>query len=86
MIIRVISSAALMAHQIPLIPSYKWKEIIEYSALIDLRIYHCCIFVWVCSISEKDLFFYKINEENKTVIVYAVVDGRQDYLNIIRGL
>ena len=44
MIIRVISSAALMAHQIPLIPSYKWKEIIEYSALIDLRIYHCCMF------------------------------------------
>lgn len=53
MIIRVISSAALMAHQIPLIPSYKWKEIIEHSALIDLRIYHCCIFVWVCSISGK---------------------------------
>ena len=35
---------------------------------------------------KKDLVFYKINEENKTVIVYAVVDGRQDYLNIIRGL
>ena len=32
------------------------------------------------------LVFYKINEEKKTVIVYAVVDGRQDYLNIIRGL
>ena len=29
---------------------------------------------------------YKVNEEKKTVIVYAVVDGRQDYLNIIRGL
>lgn len=54
MIIRVISSAALMAHQIPLIPSNKWKEIIEHSALIDLRIYHCCIFVWVCSISENE--------------------------------
>lgn len=37
-------------------------------------------------ISEKDLVFYKIDEENKRVIVYAVVDGRQDYLNIIRGL
>ena len=37
-------------------------------------------------ILKKDLFFYKINEENKMVIVYAVVDGRQDYLNIIRGL
>ena len=30
--------------------------------------------------------FYKIDEENKKVVVYAVVDGRQDYLNIIRGL
>ena len=30
--------------------------------------------------------FYKIDEENKQVIVYAVVDQRQDYLNIIRGL
>lgn len=37
-------------------------------------------------ISEKDLVFCKIDKENKRVIVYAVVDGRQDYLNIIRGL
>ena len=37
-------------------------------------------------ILEKDLVFYKIDEENKNVIVYAVVDQRQDYLNIIRGL
>lgn len=37
-------------------------------------------------ILEKDLAFYKIDEKNKTVIVYAVVDQRQDYLNIIRGL
>ena len=37
-------------------------------------------------ILEKDLVFYKIDEENKQVIVYAVVDQRQDYLNIIRGL
>ena len=37
-------------------------------------------------ILKKDLVFYKINEEKKTVIVYAVVDGSQDYLNIIRGL
>ena len=35
---------------------------------------------------EKDLIFYKIDEENKKVVVYAVVDGRQDYWNIIRGL
>ena len=37
-------------------------------------------------ILEKDLVFYKIDEENKQVIVYAVIDQRQDYLNIIRGL
>ncbi len=37
-------------------------------------------------ILEKDLVFYKIDGENKNVIVYAVVDQRQDYLNIIRGL
>ena len=37
-------------------------------------------------ILEKDLIFYKIDEENKKVVVYAVVDGRQDYWNIIRGL
>ena len=37
-------------------------------------------------ILEKDLVFYKIHEENKQVIVYAVIDQRQDYLNIIRGL
>ena len=37
-------------------------------------------------ILEKDLVFYKIDEENKRGVVYAVVDQRQDYLNIIRGL
>ena len=37
-------------------------------------------------ILEKDLVFYKIDEINKEVVVYAVVDQRQDYLNIIRGL
>lgn len=37
-------------------------------------------------ILDKDLVFYKIDETNKKVIVYAVVDQRQDYLNIIRGL
>lgn len=36
-------------------------------------------------ILEKDLVFYKIDEEKKTVVVYAVVDQRKDYLNIIRG-
>lgn len=37
-------------------------------------------------ITEKNLVFYKIDEIQKVVIVYAVVDQRQDYLNIIRGL
>ena len=37
-------------------------------------------------ILEKDLIFYKINEEKKQIIIYAVVDQRQDYLNIIQGL
>ena len=37
-------------------------------------------------ITEKDLVFYKINEEQKEVSIYAVFDQRQDYLSIIRGL
>mgnify|MGYP003316252560 CR=1 FL=1 len=37
-------------------------------------------------ILEKDLVFYKIDESIKKVIIYAVVDQRQDYLNIVRGL
>jgi len=35
---------------------------------------------------EKNLVFYKIDEKRKIVTVYAVVDQRQDYLNIVRGL
>jgi toxin ParE1/3/4 len=35
---------------------------------------------------EKNLVFYKVDETNKEVIIYAVVDQRQDYLNIIKGL
>ena len=37
-------------------------------------------------ILDKDLVFYKIDEDNKKVVIYAVVDQRQDYLNIIQGL
>ena len=37
-------------------------------------------------ITEKNLIFYKIDECKQQVTVYAVVDQRQDYLNIIRGL
>ncbi len=35
---------------------------------------------------EKDLVFYKVDDDKKVVTVYAVVDQRQDYLSIIRGL
>ena len=37
-------------------------------------------------ILEKDLVFYKVDDKKKLVTVYAVVDQRQDYLSIIRGL
>ncbi len=37
-------------------------------------------------ILEKDLVFYKVDDNKKQVIIYAVVDQRQDYLSIIRGL
>lgn len=37
-------------------------------------------------ILEKDMVFYKVNENRKEVIIYAVTDQRQDYINIIRGL
>ena len=35
---------------------------------------------------EKDLVFYKVDEENKLITVYAVFDQRQDYLSILKGL
>ncbi len=34
-------------------------------------------------IMEKHLIFYKVNEENETVIIYAIVDGRREYKNLI---
>ena len=37
-------------------------------------------------ILEKDYVFYKINESEKVVTVYAVTDHRQDYMKILRGL
>ena len=37
-------------------------------------------------ILKKNLVFYKVNEEKREVTVYAVIDQRQGYLNIIRGL
>lgn len=37
-------------------------------------------------ILEKNLVFYKVFEESKTVMIYAIVDHRQDYVKIILGL
>lgn len=37
-------------------------------------------------ILEKDLVFYKVDDNKKQLIVYVVVEQRQDYLSIIRGL
>lgn len=34
-------------------------------------------------IVEKHLIFYKVNDESKTVIIYAIVDGRREYQNLI---
>lgn len=34
-------------------------------------------------IVDKNLIFYKTDHINKEVIIYAVVDGRQEYLNLI---
>ena len=42
--------------------------------------------VYLVNIKKKDLVFYKVDDSKKQVIVYAVVDQRQDYLSIIRGL
>jgi len=35
------------------------------------------------AIIEKHLIFYKINEEEKTVIIYAFIDGRMEYRNLL---
>lgn len=37
-------------------------------------------------ITEMNLVFYKIDEKQNVIMIYAAVDQRQDYLNIIRGL
>ena len=37
-------------------------------------------------ILEKDLVFYKVDDEDRLVTIYAVVDQRQDYLSVIKGL
>lgn len=34
-------------------------------------------------IVENHLLFYKVNEENKVVIIYAIVDARREYQNLI---
>lgn len=34
-------------------------------------------------IIEKHLVFYKVNDAEKKVIIYAILDGRQEYKNLI---
>ena len=34
-------------------------------------------------IVERHLVFYKINEEDKLVLIYAIVDARREYSNLI---
>ena len=34
-------------------------------------------------IVEKHLVFYKVRERDETVIIYAVVDSRQDYVDLV---
>lgn len=34
-------------------------------------------------IVERHLVFYKVNEAEKAVMIYAVVDGRREYRNLI---
>lgn len=34
-------------------------------------------------IVERHLVFYKINEDDKLVVIYAIVDGRREYCNLI---
>jgi len=34
-------------------------------------------------IVEKHILFYKVNEDERLVTLYAVVDGRREYLNLI---
>ncbi len=34
-------------------------------------------------IVERHLVFYKVNEGDKIVTIYAIVDGRQEYRNLI---
>lgn len=34
-------------------------------------------------IVERHLVFYKINEDEKLIIIYALVDGRREYRNLI---
>ena len=37
-------------------------------------------------ILKKDMVFYKVDHQRRIVTVYAVVDARQDYLDILAGL
>ena len=37
----------------------------------------------VLIVAKKYLAFYKVDHERKAVTIHAIVDGRQDYLNLV---
>ena len=34
-------------------------------------------------VSKQNLIFYKVDEQNKVIILYTIVSAKQDYLNMI---
>lgn len=38
---------------------------------------------YLALVVERHLIFYKVSEEDKTVVIYAVIDGRREYKNMI---
>ena len=57
--------------------------------ILNIKYYDERYYLTMVGVLERrmlELWRDKIDEEKKEIIVYAVVDQRQDYLNIIRGL
>ncbi len=52
---------------IGVVPKYKILKIQNYRVLIV----------------EKHLVFYKLNETNKTIIIYRVLSSKQEYINLL---
>lgn len=65
-----------MEKEIALLASFPESGDPPYYATLRARGYRVLIV-------EKQLAFYKVDPETKTVVIHAVVDGRRDYLNLI---